>query len=275
MLTSLSCRVKVLLQTQDGNRQVLLSGKRYTGIIDCVRRVIREQGFLSLWRGNGADMMRHVPTSQLNFAFRDLYRDLLGKYDKQNEFYKFFGANLLAGAGAGATALSITYPLDFAHTRLAADVGYGTAGRQFSGVKNVISTIYRSDGLRGLYKGFGASIQGIIVHRALYFGMYDSFKDIYIDENEPGALYRKWGIAQAVSTTSGLVAYPFNTVRHRMMMQSGDLDAMYKSTLDCWRTIFRVEGVRGFYKGALSGVMRSTGAAMVLVLYDEFKKRFH
>ena len=56
------------------------------------------------------------------------------------------------------------------------------------------------------------------------------------------------------------------------MMQSGLEQPMYRSTLECWRKIYRAEGVSSFYRGALSNVFRSTGAAAILVLYDEVKK---
>ncbi|WP_411025462.1 MC/SLC25 family protein [Salmonella sp. s55004] len=47
---------------------------------------------------------------------------------------------------------------------------------------------------------------------------------------------------------------------------------MYKNTIDCWRKIAQNEGANAFFKGALSNVLRGTGGALVLVLYDEFKK---
>lgn len=58
------------------------------------------------------------------------------------------------------------------------------------------------------------------------------------------------------------------------MMQSGrnKEDRMYKGTVDCWGKIYKNEGGKAFFKGALSNVIRGTGGALVLVLYDELKK---
>jgi solute carrier family 25 (mitochondrial adenine nucleotide translocator), member 4/5/6/31 len=58
-----------------------------------------------------------------------------------------------------------------------------------------------------------------------------------------------------------------------MMMQSGRAkgDIMYKGTLHCWATIAKNEGSKAFFKGALSNVLRGTGGALVLVMYDEIK----
>merc|ERR1712071_164779 len=82
-----------------------------------------------------------------------------------------------------------------------------------------------------------------------------------------------WMIAQCVTTVSGIMGYPFDTVRRRMMMQSGRAksEIMYKNTLDCWGKIYKSEGGGAFFKGALSNVLRGTGGALVLVFYDELK----
>lgn len=58
-----------------------------------------------------------------------------------------------------------------------------------------------------------------------------------------------------------------------MMMQSGRSKAemMYKNTLDCWMKITRSEGPTAFFKGAFSNILRGTGGAIVLTLYDTIK----
>lgn len=87
------------------------------------------------------------------------------------------------------------------------------------------------------------------------------------------ALSNSLNLFQAVTTVAGIVSYPFDTVRRRMMMQSGRAksEILYKSTLHCWSTIYKSEGGSAFFKGAFSNVLRGTGGALVLVLYDEIK----
>ncbi|KAF8817792.1 putative ADP/ATP carrier protein, partial [Cardiosporidium cionae] len=58
----------------------------------------------------------------------------------------------------------------------------------------------------------------------------------------------------------------------RLMMQAGRPDILYSSTLDCSKKIIENEGVRAFYKGCFSNMMRGIGGAIVLVLYDEMKR---
>lgn len=154
---------------------------QYKGIMDCVVRIPKEQGFLSFWRGNLANVIRYFPTQALNFAFKDKYKKIfLDGVDKRTQFWRYFAGNLASGGAAGATSLCFVYPLDFARTRLAADVGKAGAGREFNGLGDCLVKISRSDGLRGLYQGFNVSVQGIIIYRAAYFGIYDTAKGAFL-----------------------------------------------------------------------------------------------
>jgi len=265
-------RVKLLLQVQHVSKQIA-ADKQYKGMIDCFVRIPREQGFLAFWRGNMANVIRYFPTQALNFAFKDKYKQIfLGGVDKNKQFWRYFAGNLASGGAAGATSLCFVYPLDFARTRLAADVGKGAGQREFSGLGNCLAKIFKSDGLVGLYRGFGVSVQGIIIYRAAYFGFFDTAKGMLPDPKKTPIVI-SWLIAQAVTTVSGIISYPFDTVRRRMMMQSGRAvaDRQYKNTLDCWVKIAKSEGSSAFFKGAFSNVLRGTGGAFVLVLYDEIK----
>jgi len=261
-------RVKLLLQVQAVSKQ-LSEAQKYKGMVDCFTRIPKEQGFMSFWRGNLANVIRYFPTQALNFAFKDKYKDMFLKgVDKNTQFWKFFAGNLASGGAAGATSLCFVYPLDFARTRLAADVGKG-AEREFTGLGNCLVKIFKADGIKGLYQGFGVSVQGIIIYRAAFFGLYDTAKGMTGKTN----VLVSWAIAQCVTTVSGIISYPFDTVRRRLMMQSGRKggDIMYSGTLDCWRKIAAQEGTGAFFKGAFSNVLRGTGGALVLVMYDEIK----
>lgn len=258
-------RVKLLLQIQDAHK-LIPKDQRYKGIVDCFSRVYTEQGFLSFWRGNVVNVVRYFPTQALNFAFKDTYKKVFLDGVDKKDFWRFFAGNLASGGAAGATSLLIVYPLDFARTRLGVDVGKSAADREFKGLFDCISKCYKADGLiKGLYPGFLSSVQGIIIYRAIYFGAYDTAKEMF---DNPG-IGTRFAIAQTVAAGSVSVAYPFDTVRRRLMMMSGEGEKMYSSTTDCWRKILKDEGAKAFYKGNWTNVLRSIGCAMVLVGYDE------
>lgn len=68
-------RVKLLLQVQHISKQIS-PDKQYKGMVDCFVRIPKEQGFLSYWRGNMANVIRYFPTQALNFAFKDVYKQV-------------------------------------------------------------------------------------------------------------------------------------------------------------------------------------------------------
>jgi len=263
-------RVKLLLQIQDAHKGIAADAK-YNGFTDCFKRVHNEQGFLSFWRGNVVNVVRYFPTQALNFAFVPRYKALFMGTGKDkvtpDQFWKFFGCNLASGGAAGATSLAIVYPLDFARTRLGADIGKTAAEREYKGLIDCMAKSFKADGVvRGLYPGFISSVQGIIIYRAIYFGAYDTAKQFAGDK--PSILTR-FAIAQVVAAVSVTVAYPFDTVRRRLMMMSGEKEKMYKGTMDCWKKIAKNEGSKAFFKGNFTNVIRSIGCALVLVGYDE------
>jgi len=265
-------RVKLLLQVQAASKQITAE-TAYKGMVDCFVRIPKEQGVLAFWRGNLANVIRYFPTQALNFAFKDKYKQVfLGGVDKKKQFWRFFAGNLASGGAAGATSLCFVYPLDFARTRLAADIGKGAGQREFKGLGDCLAKIAKADGIGGLYRGFLVSVQGIIIYRAAFFGLYDTAKGMLPDPKNASLLV-SWAIAQTVTTASGIISYPFDTVRRRMMMQSGrkSADIMYSSTVDCWKKIAAQEGGGAFFKGAFSNVLRGTGGALVLVMYDEIQ----
>jgi len=261
-------RVKLLLQVQAASKQIA-ADQQYKGMVDCFVRIPKEQGFTAYWRGNLANVIRYFPTQALNFAFKDKYKQIfLGGVDKKTQFWRFFAGNLASGGAAGATSLCFVYPLDFARTRLGADVGK-SGKREFTGLGDCLVKIFKADGITGLYRGFFVSVQGIIIYRAAFFGLYDTAKGMTGKTN----IFISWMIAQCVTTVSGIISYPFDTVRRRLMMQSGRKggEVMYKGTIDCWKKIAKNEGAGAFFKGAFSNVLRGTGGALVLVMYDEIQ----
>ena len=90
----------------------------FPGIVDAFVRIPKEQGMSAFWRGNLANVIRYFPTQALNFAFKDVYKNIFMKgVDKKTQFWAWFAANLASGGAAGATSLCFVYPLDFARTR--------------------------------------------------------------------------------------------------------------------------------------------------------------
>jgi solute carrier family 25 (adenine nucleotide translocator) protein 4/5/6/31 len=268
-------RVKLIIQTQDAN-PLIVSGEvpRYTGIGNCFQRVASEQGMSAFWRGNFTNCVRYFPTQAFNLSFKDSIKSAFPKYSPKENFWQFFGVNLASGGLAGAGSLCFVYPLDYARTRLASDVGSGK--KTFSGLGDcIMKTAKGPQGVMSLYNGFGVSVAGIIPYRGVQFGLNDTFKGLNPFDKEVSfrGIASKWACAQSSVIASGFATYPFDTVRRRLQMQSEKPveERIYKGAAHCLQKIMKDEGTKALFKGAGANVLRGTGAAIVLVLYGEIK----
>jgi solute carrier family 25 (adenine nucleotide translocator) protein 4/5/6/31 len=268
-------RVKLLIQNQD---EMLKSGRLaepYKGIGDCFGRVIKEEGFVSLWRGNLANVLRYFPTQALNFAFKDYFKRMFNFRQDRDGYWKWFGGNLASGGAAGACSLFFVYSLDYARTRLANDNKSAKKGgsRQFNGLIDVYKQTLKTDGIQGLYRGFNISCVGIVVYRGLYFGMYDSLKPVVLTGNMKDSFFASFLLGWAITIGAGLASYPIDTIRRRMMMTSGEA-VKYKSSYHAAIEIVKKEGTRSLFKGAGANVLRAVAGAGVLAGYDKLQVIF-
>jgi solute carrier family 25 (adenine nucleotide translocator) protein 4/5/6/31 len=270
-------RVKLIIQTQDANPRII-SGEipRYTGIANCFTRVAAEQGIAAFWRGNFVNILRYFPTQAFNFAFKDTIKAMFPKYNAKTSFWSFFAVNMASGGLAGAGSLCIVYPLDYARTRLASDVGSGK--RAFNGLSDcLVKTAKGPAGFMGLYNGFGVSVVGIIPFRGTYFGVNDTLVGMIppalkADHGIKG-IGAKFACAQTAALCAAFASYPFDTVRRRLQMQSEKPQSewVYKGTMHCFGKIAKEEGTSALFKGAGANALRTVGSALVLVLYGEIK----
>jgi len=269
-------RVKLLIQNQDEMIKTGRLAEPYKGIGDCFRKVMTQEGTLSLWRGNLANVLRYFPTQALNFAFKDQFKQFFSGIAKDNKSYTAsFSRNIASGGAAGATSLLFVYSLDYARTRLANDNKSAKKGgeRQFNGLVDVYRKTMATDGIGGLYRGFTISCVGIIVYRGLYFGLYDSLKPIVLKGEMRDSVIASFFLAWGITIFSGLASYPIDTVRRRMMMTSGEA-VKYRSSMHAMSEIIKNEGTKSLFKGAGANILRAVAGAGVLAGYDKLQMVF-
>lgn len=261
-------RVKLLVQNQGEMLKQGVITRGYNGIVDCTMQTFRNEGFLPFWRGNLANCIRYFPTQALNFAFKDKIK-LMFKQNKNDPYMVNFGKNVASGGVAGAMSLCFVYSLDYARTRLANDVKStkkGGGDRKYNGLVDVYKKTLATDGIAGLYRGFVISCVGIVIYRGCYFGFYDTLKPILLGPDAGLAL--SFLLGYGVTVTSGLISYPVDTIRRRMMMTSGQA-VKYKGAMDCMFQIIRSEGTASLFKGAGANILRGIAGAGVLSGFDK------
>jgi len=258
-------RVKLINQTNPG---------RYSGLVDCLVSLPKEEGPLAYWRGNGANVLRYFPTQALNFAFKDEFKTMFMPLGMKNYSYtQQFLRGLLAGGGAGASSLMFVYPLDLARTRMTTDLGKG-GDKTYSGLADCMKKTYAEGGVKSLYRGFNISVIGIIPYRAVYFGGYDLLKSMFMPDPKNTSFWFKWFLSQSNTICAQYITYPIDTVR-RYLMVAGKVDKHgkkareYKGTWDCAKVVYAEKGFVGLYRGSLANTYRATGAALCMVFYDE------
>merc|ERR1711903_404430 len=264
-------KVKLAIQNQDSNPRIL-SGemKRYTGMGDCFSRHVSELGASSLWRGNVANCVRYVPTAACNLMFKDTIKGLFPKYNKNTDFGMFAVTQVSSGALAGGVTNTLVYPLIYVRTVLGADLG---KVKKYNSMADCLMKTVKEGGFLSLYNGIGPSSVGIVVYRGVQFGLQDTIKAFNPYQKEVGlvAVTSKFIVAQIAVSVSGIAAYPFDTMQRRLQIEASkpQSEQIYNGMADCFQKILKNEGPKGFFKGALANILRGTGAAIVLVLYDE------
>jgi solute carrier family 25 (adenine nucleotide translocator) protein 4/5/6/31 len=264
-------RVKLLVQNQDEMIKQGRLDRPYKGVMDCCSRVMQTEGIYPFWRGNLANVLRYFPTQALNFAFKDAIKVAFAT-PKDASQAKKFTMNILSGGMAGTCSLLFVYSLDYARTRLANDAKGKGGERQFNGLIDVYTKTLKSDGIQGLYRGFAISAVGIFIYRGMYFGMFDTLKPLLLGDNPNVGL--SFLLGWAVTITAGLMSYPIDTIRRRMMMTSGGSGVKYKGAIDCGVQIMKNEGFMSMMKGAGANILRGVAGAGVLAGFDKFQAMY-
>merc|ERR1711957_1150098 len=186
------------------------------------------------------------------------------------EFGKFAMAQVGSGAAAGGLTNTLVYPLIYIRTVLGADLG---AVKQYSGMADCFKQTIKNNGFSSPYNGIGPSSIGIVVYRGTQFGLQDTIKAFNPYQKDVSfiGIFSKFRVAQVAVSASGVVSYPFDTMQRRLQIEASKpaKEQIYNGMQDCFQKILKTEGPRGFFKGALANVLRGTGAAIVLVMYDE------
>ncbi|XP_077248000.1 folate transporter 1 isoform X2 [Tasmannia lanceolata] len=189
------------------------------------------------------------------------------------------GLHLLSAAEAGSLVCLFTNPIWLVKTRLQLQTPLHQS-RPYSGFSDALRTILKEEGWPALYKGIGPSLF-LVSHGAIQFTVYEELRRLAIhikckegkkniaNEDKLNSVdYAMLGASSKVAAI--LLTYPYQVIRARLQ-QRPNSDGIPKY-MDSWHVVketIRFEGIRGFYRGITSNLLKNVPAASItFVVYE-------
>jgi solute carrier family 25 uncoupling protein 8/9 len=240
----------------------------YTSMVNCMARMMREEGPQSLWRGLSPGLLRQMVYGGLR----------LGMYDNVRDFYQkqlgggtaTFPVKVMSGFTTGALAMCAGQPADVIKVRFQA------GGHAYRGLTDAAVKIVKADGVVGLWKGLIPNIARNAVINTAELATYDQVKESIKARN-----LMNEGIPLHIVGSLGAgfcavcVGSPFDVVKTRIMNAPlrADGTLQYRGMGHAFVTIFRDEGPLAFYKGFVPNFMRLGSWVTVMFLsYEQIKR---
>ncbi|CAL4889047.1 unnamed protein product [Urochloa decumbens] len=265
-------RVKILFQTRRAEF-------RGSGLIGSFRTIYQTEGVLGFYRGNGASVARIVPYAALHYMAYEEYRRwiILGFPNVEQGPV----LDLMAGSIAGGTAVICTYPLDLIRTKLAYQVkGAVSAGfreckpseQVYKGIMDCVKTIYRQNGMKGLYRGMAPSLYGIFPYSGLKFYFYEKMKS-HVPEEHRKDIIAKLGCGSVAGLLGQTITYPLDVVRRQMQVQAFSSSSVVgRGTFESLVMIVKQQGWRQLFSGLSINYLKVVpSVAIGFTVYDSMK----
>ena len=242
-------------------------------VAEMLARIVKQEGFRSLWKGNGVTIVHRLPYSSANFW----------TYEKVNEVWKAHlpsrgplaledvTRRLVAGGVAGLTACTLAYPLDLVRTRLAAQ----TTHTYYKGISHALSAIIRDEGMRGLYRGLGATLTQVAPSLAINYAAYETLRNHWLSKTNRSS--PTVGMSLACGSLAGLVSstatFPLDLVRRRLQLEGQRGSQQHVSYRNVFRNVVAQHGMKGLYAGLLPEYYKVVpGVAIAFCTYEFMKK---
>jgi solute carrier family 25 folate transporter 32 len=179
----------------------------------------------------------------------------------------------IAGASAGFASAFVTCPLDVVKTRIQNQSLKSTTALRYKGPFHTLKRIYMEEGIRGNFRGLFPTLLGYLPAWTIYFSTYARFKDSFtnmLNTSSDSTIVHILAamLAGVISTTS---TNPLWVVKTRLMTQNSQSSYYYGSTWNALYMIFKLEGIKGFYRGLSPSLLGVSHVAIQFPLYERFK----
>ncbi|KAG6900825.1 hypothetical protein C0993_000144 [Termitomyces sp. T159_Od127] len=190
-----------------------------------------------------------------------------------------FGA-ALAGALGGCFSTAVVYPLDVAKTRI-------QASRKGKGKDNlsmlaVLLRVYKSEGLSGLYRGFGATMLNTFSMQYAYFFFYSFVRNHYItrltrklpagSKLPPLSTAAELLLGAVAGALAQIFTIPVAVIATRQQVGRADGSSRNDdSFFAVAREIIAEEGITGLWLGIKPGLVLTVNPAITYGVFERVK----
>lgn len=255
--------VKTRVQLQTG--PAVAGADHYSGMVDCFRKIIANEGFSRLYRGITAPILMEAPKRATKFAANDewgkVYRELFGipKMDQK--------LSILTGATAGATESFVVVPFELVKIRLQDRA----QAHKYSGIIDCATKIVKAEGVLAMYNGLESTIWRHVSWNAGYFGCIFQVRQLMPAATNKNQQMRNDVLAGAAGGTVGTILNtPFDVVKSRIQNSPKVAGSVrkYNWAWGALATVAKEEGAGALYKGFIPKVLRlGPGGGILLVVY--------
>lgn len=257
-------RVTILMQIQSTNI-------RPKTAFQIGKEIFKQDGIRAFWRGNFASCLHRFPYSGITFLVQDRVSGTL----VQSDFPKP-AVDFTSGAVAGGVAACMTYPLDVVRLRLSSQTG---PKPHYCGICDVINRIALDQGTRGFYKGLAPTLMHVVPSFAINFQVFGSLKQCYQSTHETSVkgtipLAEAFYYGCGAGFFSSALLFPIDLIRRQMQAdgQNGRRER-FSGIQDVVKAVYRRNGIRGFYNGLPSELVKVVPFVGIMFMTVEWLKK--
>ena len=215
----------------------------------------KKEGFRGMFKGNGANCLKVAPSRGTQFLVYEFVKRKMmlagvGLAAGAGAGSLHAGSRLFAGGVAGMVAAAIVYPLEVVKTMLT------LYPDRCKSIPDALSMVYRSSGIKGLYRGLGPTLVAMFPYVGVEFMVYETLKHRYETFIGPVGTIALLLLGAAGGAAAQASAHPLDVIRRRMQMQSMNADKddgketkRYSNMFAGLYSVAKNEGVHVLFKG--------------------------